>query len=556
MKSLFVPIALLALSATVFLFSCARSGRTTEERAPRIVNLINFVRNTEPRPVNISDEELYRTTLAQTELLRRHGLKGTFLLQYDALINPKYQALMKQALAEGSEVGGWWEITQPHVEAAGMEWRGVYPWDWHANVGFSSGYEPQEREKLVDTYMAKFKEVFGRYPASVGSWFIDARTLQYMADRYGIVASCNCRDQVGTDGYTLWGGYWNQGYYPSKLNAYMPAQTRDGQIGVPVFRMLGSDPINQYDSGIGEPAQGVETLEPVYESGGGNPRWIDWFFGMMTEGECLAYQYVQAGQENSFTWPRMQCGLEYQVRVIDSLSRAGKLTVQTLAETGRWFRERFETTPPTSVVALSDCKEAGRGSVWYDCRNYRANPVWENGTFRFRDIHLFDQRLESDYLNEANPSTQCFYTTLPVVDGLNWSSVRDTAGLRLMFGNLSESPVRARVGEPEVERSAEGELRIAMPLDEGGRCVIRLNERSIRIELPPSAPYRLMLTTARDKRLPFTKIASREIRARIKDFDYGFRCTAGTIESNLQGAVFSVSPDGEGAIELEMATGR
>ena len=122
--------------------------------------------------------------------------------------------------------------------------------------------------------------------------------------------------------------------------------------------------------------------------------------------------------------------------------------------------------------------------------NYRANPVWENGTFRFRDIHLFDQRLESDYLNEANPSTQCFYTTLPVVDGLNWSSVRDTAGLRLMFGNLSESPVRARVGEPEVERSAEGELRIAMPLDEGGRCVIRLNERSIRIELPPSAPYR------------------------------------------------------------------
>ena len=167
MKSLFVPIALLALSATVFLFSCARSGRTTEERAPRIVNLINFVRNTEPRPVNISDEELYRTTLAQTELLRRHGLKGTFLLQYDALINPKYQALMKQALAEGSEVGGWWEITQPHVEAAGMEWRGAYPWDWHANVGFSSGYEPQEREKLVDTYMAKFKEVFGRYPASV-----------------------------------------------------------------------------------------------------------------------------------------------------------------------------------------------------------------------------------------------------------------------------------------------------------------------------------------------------------------------------------------------------
>ena len=44
MKSLFVPIALLALSATVFLFSCARSGRTTEERAPRIVKIGKNVR--------------------------------------------------------------------------------------------------------------------------------------------------------------------------------------------------------------------------------------------------------------------------------------------------------------------------------------------------------------------------------------------------------------------------------------------------------------------------------------------------------------------------------
>lgn len=217
-------------------------------------------------------------------------------------------------------MGGWWEITQPHVEAAGMEWRGAYRGHWHANVGFSSGYEPQEREKLVDTYMAKFKEVFGRYPASVGSWFIDARTLQYMADRYGIVASCNCRDQVGTDGYTLWGGYWNQGYYPSKLNAYMPAQTRDGQIGVPVFRMLGSDPINQYDSGSGFRPRESRRWSRLYRRGR-NPVWIDWFFDMLTDGPCLAFQYAQVGQENSFTWPRMRRGLEYQVAVADSLSR-------------------------------------------------------------------------------------------------------------------------------------------------------------------------------------------------------------------------------------------
>ena len=99
-------------------------------------------------------------------------------------------------------MGGWWEITQPHVEAAGLKWRGRYPWDWHADVGFATGYTPEERRKLVDVYMEKFKEIFGKYPTAIGSWFIDAYTLGYMYDKYGIVASCNCKDQIGTDGYT------------------------------------------------------------------------------------------------------------------------------------------------------------------------------------------------------------------------------------------------------------------------------------------------------------------------------------------------------------------
>lgn len=162
------------------------------KEAPRIVNIINFIRQTEPRSEEITDEVLYRTVESQAELMARYGLKGTFLLQYDALINPDYQSLMKQEEARGCEVGGWWEITEPHVKAAGIEWRGRYPWDWHADVGFATGYSPEEREKLVDVYMEKFRSVFGYYPSSVGSWFIDAHTLGYMHDRYGITASCNC----------------------------------------------------------------------------------------------------------------------------------------------------------------------------------------------------------------------------------------------------------------------------------------------------------------------------------------------------------------------------
>ena len=108
-------------------FSAYASGNDV----PRIVNIINFVRAVEPRDSNITEDVLYETVLSQAELMQEHGLTGTFLLQYDALVMPRYQELMKELVSKGFEVGGWWEITQPHVEAAGMHWRGRYPWDWH-----------------------------------------------------------------------------------------------------------------------------------------------------------------------------------------------------------------------------------------------------------------------------------------------------------------------------------------------------------------------------------------------------------------------------------------
>ena len=261
---------LLLLALCCGCVSASAAGKAGSE-APRIVNIVNFIRNIEPRSEEITETVLYETVARQAAQLAEYGLPATFLLQYDALINPRYRKLLTQDVYPGTEVGGWWEITQPHVEAAGLKWRGRYPWDWHADVGFATGYTPEERRKLVDVYMEKFKEVFGKYPTAIGSWFIDAYTLGYMYDKYGIVASCNCKDQIGTDGYTLWGGYWNQAYYPSRVNAYMPAQTREGQIPVPVFRMLGSDPIYQYDNCVGGALQGVISLEPVYGDSGGPP---------------------------------------------------------------------------------------------------------------------------------------------------------------------------------------------------------------------------------------------------------------------------------------------
>jgi hypothetical protein len=495
--------------------------------SPRIVNIINFIRQCEPRIDWITEEVLYDTVVSQIEIMKQYKLKGTFLLQYDALMDARYQTLLKALPRDRFEIGVWWEIPQPLVENSGYTWRGRYPWDWHANVGFATGYSPEERVKLVDTYMADFKRIFGAYPKSVGSWFIDSVTLKYMADRYGIVASCNCKDQIGTDGYTLWGGYWNQGYYPSMKNAYMPAQHAENQIPVPVFRMLGSDPIHQYDNGLGTGWQRVVSLEPVYTGGGGNADWCKWYFDAFVEGPAMAYGYVQAGQENSFTWKRMKKGFEIQMPIIANLLEQGKVTVMTLGETGQWFKDRYRVTPPTSVTVLNDHSDKDQKTVWFNSRFYRANLLWDQGTLRFRDIHLFDETMASDYLLKRGTSTQCFYETLPFVDGFRWSSKETVAGLRL---KCDTGEIKG--GTPTVDYSIEGELTVTWPTDvPKGTISLTFNERSVRIraEGPMKDAWYFELSSDTKADLPFDRIDSRRVSCTFKNTPYAIGAKSGTI---------------------------
>lgn len=552
-KTLFLILTLAAATAT----ACARTvGVTGTDNQPRIINIVNFIRQTDYR-VEDSDRKLYETVCRQVELVNRYDLPATFLLEYDALINPLYQELLKTKLRNGAEIGAWWELTQPHIEAAGLKWRGEHPWVSHANIAFSTGYTKEERERLVDVYMRKFKDVFGTYPKSVGSWYIDAHTLAYMHDRYGIEASCNCKDQIGTDGYTLWGGYWNQAYYPSRLNAYMPAQTGAGQIPVPVFRMLGSDPIYQYDDGLGNERQGVISLEPVYKHAGMNRKWVDYFFDALTDGPCLAFGYAQAGQENSFTWDNMREGLEMQMPLIDSLRRAGKVRVETLGESGRWFRKRFPLTPATAVTTVSDVRGEGNKTVWYDSRYYRANLLWEKGRFRFRDIHLFDERFKSEYLDTPGTGDRFLFYTMPFVDGFMWSKGGDRAGLSLVRTGSDGQAEELRLDSPEVKERGRSVLEVRGNDQYGDTFRITLHDDRIEVSSPDAGKdvaWALQLHAAPGTELPFTDVGGKSANAVFRGHSYSVTCSEGRFEKAAEGDshVLRIIPD-NGKITIDCA---
>jgi len=402
----------------------------------KIINIINFVRANEPRDITV---DLLETTRKQCELIKNYDLKATFLLEYDAMSDERFSNLIKSECNDNFEIGGWFEIVKPLVEKSGLIWKGRFNWDWNANVDFSIGYSLQERRKIVDTFMEDFKTIFGKYPESVGSWIIDAYTLEYMADKYNIVASVNCKDQWGTDGYTLWGGYYNQAYYPSRKNVFMPAQNTKNQISIPIFRMLGSDPIYQYDIGLSyedefviSEHQQVITLEPVYSEGGGSAKWIQWYFDETFNNPCLSFCYAQVGQENSFGWNLMKEGFTYQIKFISDMVRQGKVLVEQLRESGKWFKSHYELTPPSSLIAMKDWKELGHKSIWYSSRFYRANFYLDKSHFRIRDIHKFDDNYEERYLKKSCKNKNFIYDTLPIIDGYLWSKKSILAGIYLI----------------------------------------------------------------------------------------------------------------------------
>lgn len=507
----------------------------------QIVNIINFIRGCEPREWRNVD--LFESVREQVRLMQELGLKGTFMLQYDALIDPVYTELLKQLDAEQFELGVWHEIVEPECIASDISWRGRYPWDWHAHCGFSVGYTKEQRERICDTLFEKFREVFGYYPRVFGSWLFDSHTLNYVSDKYGLDAACICKEQYGTDGYTLWGGYYGQGYYPSRKNYFMPAQTEAEQLDVPMFRMLGSDPVYQYDFGMDiegdkKSAQGVVTLEPVYTRNGGGgavPHWVDWYLKENFNGECLSFGYTQVGQENSFKWEEMKDGLTYQFEQLAKLQREGKLEVEPLGATGRWFKNAYSLTPASAISAHTAYDADDKSSFWYSSRFYRAN-VYSDGALRFRDIHVFSEVYPDYYDDNVCTSNAVEYDTLPVVDGNRHSGNGVVAGMYLT--SADGSPI-------ELKDYQFTELDNGSALLDYGQLTVKLCENGILISADFEFCIEVHIGTRKEHIPTIVAVSDDVITLSFKGMQYGARLVSGRFENEKK-----LCSDG-GAISVE-----
>lgn len=524
----------------------------TRSGSVRCINVINFIRGVEPR----GPMDLILPVQKQMEIVLQHGLPATWLLQYDALVSGPFVDYLKSHMAKNHEVGIWFEMNEMHCKAAGVEWRGRpgYEWDHYPFVAFTIGYTAEERIKLADTFMKEFKKVWGEYPKSVASWNLDSITMAHLTEHYGIDAYAVCRDQIATDGFTIWGAPI-AGYYPSTTNCWSPALNRKNQISTPVFRMLGQDPVYYYESSYpltdGHRYGTPDTMEPVWPSGR-SPIFIKKFLAMIAEAPTLGFAYAQLGQENNFGWSEMEPAFEPQMKALADLRDTGAVHVETMGDSGRRFKHAFKETPAQSQVMLEDPfgnVDRAEGSVWYQSRFYRADLHLKGNLPYLRDLTVYSDHQEQPFLHQATRLHEVDQRLPAVLDGFHWSkspgSSEPGAG-----GYFVVDGQRVRLtGKPNVHEEGSTML-VELPVSGNRVLNLTFEERKLSIRLTPDSGASLKLSFEWDpSKAALVEVKPHHAAFRWHDFDYSVD-VIGTAEATSNG--WAITKSGP-AIVLNMA---
>ena len=188
--------------------------------------------------------DIFRT---QQQIAHENGLRTTIQMTYASLFNAEAVAIAKEHHEQfGDEIGS----TFLGLQCA--EFREKFKSKELAIWLFSM----EDKRKIVDEVFGKFYEVFGFYPTSTGSYYMDAELVNYIKEKYPMVkaAVATCWEEgpkaywnANNSWYTLMdGGPWNP-WIPSKRNIHCIASDEADDIGIVAIPHLSRDLMAVFD---------------------------------------------------------------------------------------------------------------------------------------------------------------------------------------------------------------------------------------------------------------------------------------------------------------------
>ncbi|KKQ67186.1 MAG: hypothetical protein US86_C0001G0113 [Candidatus Daviesbacteria bacterium GW2011_GWA2_38_24] len=363
-------ICLSLILSLVFLNTQVLAGEN-EESCDRYVTLVNPVRGR-----SLWIDSSLKPIDSQYEATLKNNLKATWLVQYDVLEDEELKNRLKE-FNDGQEIGVFLEVSELQSNKSKVIYPPFTPW-FSPKAVFLSGYKQSERRRLIDTLFEKFKQTFNYYPKSVGAWWIDSYSLNYIKDKYDIRAALIVADQLTTDNYGVWGQWWSVPYYPSKANILTPASSIKNKQDVVVVQWALRDPLLAYGSGKEFSNYSLQAND--YVSQGKDTSYFN----------EIASSYLSCQNQLSQITVGLETGIEsisfiseYNNQLL-ALKNTPNLSAVTMSEFAEKFANKFPEFPKSTSLSY-------KGSSWIMDTQSRKNE-------KLNDFVSYDQKLSfSDY---------------------------------------------------------------------------------------------------------------------------------------------------------------
>ncbi len=317
--------------------------------------------------------DIFRT---QQQIAHERGLRTTIQMTYASLFNEEAVAIAKEHHAQyGDEIGSTFLGLQCRQFREKFKSRELAIWLFSLD----------DKRRIVDEVLGKFYDVFGFYPTSTGSYYMDAELVNYIKTKYPMmkaaVATCweegpKAYHNANNSWYTILdGGPWNP-WIPSKRNIHCPASDADDDIGIVAVPHLSRDLLAVFDgpgSYYGTHPQNI-LRGMVYED-----REIPYFKNLVDQYRAMAkynrgyaYNMMYVGPGWMSKTGRWEADYDLLLKsyrdgmaYYGELERQGKASAVTLSEFADLYRQDRTYTRPECTLWMDILYGSTRQQFWY-----------------------------------------------------------------------------------------------------------------------------------------------------------------------------------------------
>lgn len=329
----------------------------------------------------VSNESLDIFRLQQ-QIAHENGLKTTIQMTYASLFHDEAVELAKEHHETyGDEIGH--TFLGLNCKEFQQEFQNRDPAIWL--------YHMDDKKRIVDRSFERFREKFGFYPSSTGSYFMDAELVRYIKSRYPMVeiAVATCFEEgpkvfrhANNSWYTIMDGSPWTAWIPSKHNIHAIAADEEDDIGIVAIPHLSRDllaimdnPGDMYGTHPQNIIRGLnyqdDRLPYMYNL-------VDHYQVLKRYNKGFTYNMVYVGpgwMGKSGRWeaPYRILKKSYQdfIGYYGQLKRQGKLTDMTMTEFARWFRQNQPRSGPTCALWNDIVFGTKNQAFWYADSKFR-----------------------------------------------------------------------------------------------------------------------------------------------------------------------------------------